>query len=194
MKKLLLWLFGLVFIGLFGQVFAYQVNLEWRYTAYFNIYKNQFPVELEIKDWKLVYINHLLNKNFVNILEKAGKHILAVKLKADIVWWNYNSYIWEIYNLGNKNDYDVYYLAKSHPYKFNIEKPYITFNWLTLKPWLNNTIICYSTNLNRTDFENWKIPFKYAFCSIPIKIYYYNWKIFLDENKYNEYKKEIDSK
>jgi len=196
MKKLLLWLFWLTIILLFGQVFAIRVALEWKNVAYFNMYKNQFDVNLEIKDWKVIYNNNLLNKDLVPIMKKNQVINLAVKLKADIEWWNYNTYIWEVYNLWNNlNQYNELGIAKMHPYTFLIEKPNIILylSRLNLKKWVNNLVMCYSTNLSSMDFKKFVTPFKYAFCSTPVKLYYYNWKILLDEGKYNEYKKSVDN-
>ena len=195
MKKLLLWVFGFAIIWLFGQVFAIRVALEWKNVAYFNMYKNQFDVNLEIKDWKVIYNNNLLNKDLVPIMKKNQVNNLAVKLKVDIEWWNYNTYIWEVYNLWNNlNQYNELGIAKMHPYTFLIEKPNIILylSRLNLKKWVNNLVMCYSTNLSSMDFKKFITPFKYAFCSTPVKLYYYNWKIFLDEAKYNEYKKSVD--
>ena len=211
MKKIITLLILLAF--LVTSVFANNISSEKRLVTLkygfiykptmFTIYKDLFPIDLEIKNNKLLYHNHIMYEQLIKLAKKLGRNDVASKLEASIALGSLNVYLWELYNLTwNLNNYNPKYFAKHSPYRFKFEKSEIILNrtgtllstsLINFVNGVNNIVVCYSTNLTKDDFEsNKSILWKYAFCSIPKKIYYYHWKYFLDKNKYEQYKNKYD--
>jgi len=68
-----------------------------------------------------------------------------------------------------------------------------------LSTWVNYIYTCISSYITSSNYSkeiNYdnQIPFKYAFCSASMKLYFYKNKIFLDKDKYLQYKQSVNNK
>ncbi len=204
MKKLLLWLFGFGIIGLFGQVFAIETYINNK-PVYLNVTDLAKTINLqkkpEIKDWgwkPYLYLNLNINDVYKFYEKTMPSSAYTSKLQTAIdmrvVWKMYED---DILISKQKENNNKLYLDKkgivdysTSLWKIAIPLSSIIFRF---KNWENYIHVCISSNLTSNDFWQWIIPFKYAFCSMPIREYYYNWEIFSDRNKYLKYKNEINN-
>jgi len=193
MKKILLLIIILLFV-LSQQSYSLQVNLLGRYTVYFNIYKNLYPIEISYDGKNLVYHNKIHYKEIINYLEKQNKRELASITKAGYEMWNFSKWHTEIYYLTNLDQYNPEWLAKIKPLAFFTEKEDMILNKAWLKEWVNYIVACAATNLKPSDFSTTKIPFKYAYCSEPKEVYKLNEKIYLNKEDYLKAKEELENK
>ena len=205
---LLIWtvIWNLSFAQNITKIESKQVTFKYWFIhkpTIFKVYKNLFPIDIEVKNDQLIYNNKILYKNLIQIAKSLWRNDIAAKLDAARSLWEIDAYLGELYNLTwNLNNYNPKYFSTHRPYVFNFNKNIIN---LSVKNLLNSNpinfqngkniiVICYSTNLDKYDFEsNKSLLFKNAFCSIPKVIYYYHGKYFLDKNKYEEYKKYYDA-
>jgi len=203
MKKLLLWVFGFAIVVLFGQVFAIETYINNK-AVYLNVYdlSKYYPnLKPEIKDWNwenYLYLNLDINNVYNFYKQTRPNSSDTSKLQSAIeIWTVWKMYIKDVIISKQKENNKELYIDKWGKADYN------AFIWKISLPlqsiiskfnnWENYIHVCISNFLTSKDYNvPWVIPFKYTFCSTPIKVYYYNWKFFLDEAKYNEYKKSVD--
>ena len=200
MKKILVLLFIFLIIWNVFAVKTFYKNLPIYLNVYTinnyspNIWKNNN--ETYIKFW-LTY-----DKTFPEVLYKLKKN-------GYLIWWankyltnlknpQYFQWLYErdifVYNKLLFNN-DIYLNKGNIPdYVLNIYKTDLSLDKIKdkLSSWINYLYSCISDKISvlDTNVKKWVVPFKYAFCAKPVKFYYFNWKIFLNKQDYENYLQE----